>query len=192
MTKPILRAFLTVAASLAVAAGLPLAVALFFRAEGPIVAVFAAVAVANVLFYLRRRLSRKPGASSDPRSGAGLRAISALRAGCTGLLVLAYAAAAFLLIVYIVVIPFSYYLAWLSAVGSLSHGGLIAFLFFAITAWFASLFGGLVYSQGPARPAAGAAIVALFELVVVFRTPLTVVLFTLAGVVAVALLAFRE
>ncbi|MBN2354162.1 MAG: transglutaminase domain-containing protein [Spirochaetales bacterium] len=183
MKREALRTAVAVASSLFIGLGVPLAFALYFRAEGPIVWLLAAAAGMNGLFLLRVRLARKTGGERVPIRRA------VLRAAVTALLVLLYASAAVVLVVYIIVIPFSYYLAWLGAVSVLEHGGLISFLFFGVTVWFSSLLAGLVHSSGPARPAAGAAAVVLFELAVIFRTPLTAVLFTLALVAVTALLA---
>jgi transglutaminase-like putative cysteine protease len=173
MKKPASRDVLRLVVSLALALGVPAGTAVFFRAEGPLAAIFAAAAVCDLLFLLRLLAARRTG----------------VRFALTALLVLVYALSAVALVVYIIVIPFSYYLAWLDVVASLRFGGIISFLFVAVSAWFASLCGGLAFSAGPARPAAGAVLVVLFELAVVFRIPLTVALFTGGLALALILLA---
>jgi transglutaminase-like putative cysteine protease len=163
--------------SLLIGLGVPLVTAWFLRAEGPIMAVLAASLTLNALFFLRARLRQRSSGGVLPRVGV------------TGVLALVFGVSALALLVFIVVIPFSYYLAWLDVVVAQRPGGMISFLFFAVSAWFAALFAGVAHSSGPLRPAAGAILVVLFEAAVIFRTPLAVGLFSVALILALVLLA---
>jgi len=89
------------------------------------------------------------------------------RTALSALLTLLFLAAAFFLILYIVVIPYNFYVSWLNMVQAGRPGGVISYLFFISVVFFGCLFTGLAGRAGLAAPTAALAMVVSFELAVI-------------------------
>jgi transglutaminase-like putative cysteine protease len=156
--------------SLLLAVGTPLAAAFFLNAEGPLAEVLIFAGCLSCLFLLKDLLPGKPG-----------------KAAAAALIVF-YVLFSFFILLYIIVIPYPSYLAWIDLVKSHRPGGIISFLFFMGTVYFSGLFGGLVHRSGYVKPLGGLLVVVCFELAVIYQNLLTLLLFTCA--LALALLFF--
>ncbi|MEJ2663330.1 MAG: transglutaminase-like domain-containing protein [Spirochaetia bacterium] len=148
--------------SLILSVGTPLLAAYLLHAEGPLLESFIFIGGINCLFLLRTLLK-----------GRGQKLIAAF-------LLLFYTVFSFFIILYIIVIPYPSYLAWIDLVKTQRPGGIISFLFFMGTMYFSSLFGGLVYKSGFIRPLGGLLIVICFELMVIYQSVLSLLLCTAA------------
>jgi hypothetical protein len=171
MKKKILFFLVKLGLSLLIAVGAPILVAVMLQTDGSLLWIIVVITALNILFLWRNQLKGR------------LQTLISIS------ILVIYILSSLFIMLYIVVIPFPAYLAWLELVRSARAGGIISFLFFVGTAYFSSLMGGLVYSCGIMRPLGGLLIVLLFELVVVYQNLLSGVLFTAAVILSVVMLA---
>jgi hypothetical protein len=164
MKKNILLFLFKLIFSLILAVGAPLVVALLLNVNEPTAGVFILIIVLNMLFLIRSIIKDR------------------VKTFISSILVVFYILASLFLILYIVVIPYPSYLAWLDLVRAGRPGGIISLLFFYGTSFFSSLFAGLVYKNGVLRPLGGLLIVICFEAAVVYQNSLSILLFIAAVV----------
>ncbi|MBN1797874.1 MAG: hypothetical protein JW822_04830 [Spirochaetales bacterium] len=157
--------------SLILAVGAPLLIALLLSVDQPTFGILIVVAVINILFLLKSIFSGK------------------LKIFITWFLAVFYILASLFIILYIIVIPYPSYMAWLELVRAGRPGGIISLLFFYGTAFFSSLFAGLVYKNGVLRSLGGLLIVISFEAAVVYQDGLTILLFIAAVILEFILFA---
>jgi len=171
MKKEIVLFILKIIFSLVLAVGAPLIIALLLNVDEPTLGVFILITGINVLFLLRSILTGR------------------LKIIINRFLVATYILASLFIILYIIVIPYPSYMAWLDLVRAGRPGGIISLLFFYGTAFFSSLFAGLVYKNGVCRPFGGLLILIFFEAAVVYQNGLSIILFTAAVILEFILFA---
>jgi len=141
----------------------------------PIWWIFGLMFISHFLFFIRRICLKK------------IWRILAL-----SLLWIIYLSSALVLFLYIIVIPYNYYAAWLALVQVGRPGGIISFIFFVALSWFNSLLTGLA-QKNPSLPSMSALLlVILFELTVIKQDLFTTVLFVLTGIVLCFSLHLRQ
>ncbi len=162
MMKRILLLSVRVFYSLLLSVGTPLVAAVFLNAEGPLAEILILAGCICCLFLLKDLLAGKLG-----------QAVAIF-------LIAFYILFSFFILLYIIVIPYPSYLAWIDLVKTHRPGGIISFLFFMGTVYFSSLFGGLVHRSGFVKPLGGLVLVICFELAVIYQNIPTLLLFTCA------------